>query len=327
MRSQPSAVPVRRLRWGSICLCLLLAACQRGSIDEAVGASEPDGAVRLLATHLAQGDLNGFARAAVPPAMHSQLEQAWQSGQSLWPLTGLPLDEHLPGLLSSLGAADASTQLERTFSTQLAGQSSSLRQTAQSLGLFGVQYVEQQAGYSALQRTHYRQLVQALSGWAMQAPLTDPGLARTAIGRLTAAVHASGLSADGALQARGMTSALSDLAPVQLQMMGVLEDYGLDIRSALNGIEVTVLERRGDQSRVQAVYHLAGKTITFEAEMVRLDGAWYMSQNLDDAQQILSRVPPVRDENDEKSDAGAKELAEGAVAGRPQTNQQMASGP
>ncbi|MBC7990206.1 MAG: hypothetical protein H7Y19_11570, partial [Luteimonas sp.] len=82
-------------------LCLLagalLSGCRREDEDAAVplagGATKPAQAVRLLTRHLHDSDLDAFARDAVPPALHAQLETAWREGRTRWPLDELPFDE------------------------------------------------------------------------------------------------------------------------------------------------------------------------------------------------------------------------------------------
>ena len=107
-RPQHGPQAARRPWIGLLLLSLLLAlvACKRGAApDELPGAaSEPAGAVRQLATHLHDNDLQAFARDALPPQEYAQLAQAWSDGRSRWPLTELPLDKHIGPLLGALAA-------------------------------------------------------------------------------------------------------------------------------------------------------------------------------------------------------------------------------
>lgn len=326
---QHHAVTGRRSWLAGVFLLAMLAACGRGEGDPAQATREPASAVAHLARQLAAGDLNGFARDAVTPERHAALGQAWASGDSLWPLTGLPLDQHLPGLLDRLAAPDADASLRRSFDAQLAGQGDSLRQTAQSLGLFGVQYVTHQGGYTPDQQHHYQQLVQALSQWAMQAPLAERAPAHQAIARLVAATGQSGLGGAAGLQAAGMEPALDALVPLQGAWLDVLGQYGLDIRQALEGLQAGLLSQQGDRARVQVQYTLAGQIIRFEADMQRQGGRWYMTQNLADADAVLeaARQAQAARAAAAQDNAGATEMAEGEVAGRAPTNEQMAPGP
>lgn len=314
-------------RWlaGAFLLALLAGCGREGALEGA--ASEPATAVTRLARQLAGGDLAGYARSAVPPDRHQALARAWADGDSLWPLTGLPLDEQLPALLGAFAAPRAEASLRRSFDSQLAGQDANLRQTAQALGLFGERYVTEQAPhYSEDQRQHYRQVVQALSRWAMQAPLGDRERAYAAIDGLAGAVRASGLDGAPALAAAGMEGALAALSPVQQQALDVLAGYGLDLRASLSGLQAGLLDQDGDSARVRVEYTLAGQPVHFEADMRRIEGRWYLAQNLADADLALERARQARDRR-QSDNAGATERAEGEEAGRPQTHQQMAPGP
>ena len=315
--------PARRWCYAAVCL-LLLSACQRS--DVTAGAAEPAAAVRQLATHLQQGELNAFARAAVPPAEHAALAQAWADGDSLWPLTGLPLDDQLPGLLQTLSADTAAADLRRAHQTQFAGQAGTLRQTAQALGLFGTQYVSHQGGYSAEQREHYRQLVQALSRWAGQAPLADSAQVVPVINPLVAAVQASGLGAPGALQAAGMEAALTRLGPVQQTLFTVLPGLGLDIAGALASLQASLLAQDGETAVVQISYTLAGQQIQFPAQMLRREGRWYLAQNLADAQQVLEQAALARQAR-EQAQAKIAEEAAAAAAEAAAADGKTAAGP
>ena len=324
MQRQILAGPGCRRWLAGVFLLAVLAACGQTTTEDAV--SEPAGAVVHLARQLARGDLDAYARDAVPPVQYEALSQAWGEGDSLWPLTSLPLDEHLPRMLASLADAEAEVRLGKAFDSQIAGQSGSVRQAAHSLGLFGEQYVSHQGQFSDDQRHHYRQLVKAISSWAATAPLSEKAPARAAIGTLATAVRGSGLDGADALRQIGMSGALNALAPVQQTTMTVLAGYGLDVRAALEGLEAGLLSASGDQARVHVVYPLAGQRISFDADMVRIDGRWYMAQNLADVEQILMQAQKARQERQQEN-AGAMELAEGEAAGRPLTNEQMATGP
>ena len=71
-----------------LCACLLLPGCQRQAPSPATGAetgaaTKPAQAVRQLTAHLRDNDLQAFARDAVPPALHAQLETAWREGRTV----------------------------------------------------------------------------------------------------------------------------------------------------------------------------------------------------------------------------------------------------
>ena len=165
--------PAPALRLCMLVALLALAACRREPPPAELpgAASEPAGAVRQLATHLQNNDLQAFARDALPPQEHAALARAWAEGHSRWPVTELPLDEQLGPLLAALSAPGSEQALRRSFERQMAGQDAALRNAARSLALFGVQYVRTQDDYSAEERGHYSQVIGAL-GAILAIPLT-----------------------------------------------------------------------------------------------------------------------------------------------------------
>src|SRR5690606_8733334 len=76
----------------------------------------PGETVRLLTAHLADGRLDAFARDAVPPDLHAQLEQAWREGRTRWPLDQLPFAPHIPRAMAALSAPGATCSSPSTAS-------------------------------------------------------------------------------------------------------------------------------------------------------------------------------------------------------------------
>src|SRR5690606_18736756 len=109
-------------------------------------------AVQVLTGHMRSGDFAAFARDAVPPSLHARLEAAWGAGATRWPLDELPFSEHLPAVLGALAADDAEATLLAGFDRQVAGSAREIRSAAATLGMFGMQYVEQQGDFSESER-------------------------------------------------------------------------------------------------------------------------------------------------------------------------------
>jgi hypothetical protein len=78
------------------------------------------------------------------------------------------------------------------------------------------------------------------------------------------------------------------------------------------------VQEDGDQAVVQVQYPLAGETVSFQAQMRRVDGRWYMQQNLEDAQKALAAAANARQQRQLEDNAPAPAAAQDA---------QMASAP
>jgi hypothetical protein len=278
--------------------CCALVACARAPTpapSDAVvptAATRPAQAVQLLTRHLRDNDLAAFARDAVPPALHAQLQVAWQQGRTRWPLDELPFDDRLPVLLSTLAAAEAPTRLQRGFDQQFAGAGPQIRGAAASLGLFGAQYIQRQGDYSDDERQHYAQLIQAASRWGTRAPLADRERARRAILGLTAAARRSGLASAADFPRLGMDDSLQRMGAFAAAFKQALAPYGLDLDASLDAMRVTLQQQTGDSARVRMQYPFAGQDIDTVVAVERVDGHWYLSDYLHHATTAIEGPSP-----------------------------------
>jgi chorismate mutase len=281
-------MPLRGIRTLLLCGLLALASCERTPVPAEVAASEPEASVRELAKHLRDNDLEGFARAAVPPTEYVRLEAAWREGRSRWPLTELPLDDQLEPLLAVLSAPGSERSLQQGFSRNFANQHKDLKDAAQSLGAFGVQYVKREGVYTDEERAHYAQVIAALSEWAAQAPLGDPKRGAAAIPKLAAAARKTGLTSEQALREAGMSASLRKLAPFFAEAKATLASYGLSPDQSIAGLRTELVEQEGDRASVRVHYPLGKREIDTVVSLQRLDGHWYLTDHLRHSGQALT---------------------------------------
>lgn len=277
-------------------LCALLAAaalalpgCSRPDTADAAQAQEaptPGETVRRLTAHLRDSDLEAFARDAVTPALHAQLETAWRGGRTRWPLDQLPFAAHLPRAMAALSAPDAEKTLQQGFDRQLAN--ASLAQAAEFLTVFTVQFILQQGDFSVSEREHYPQLVQALGGWAGQAPIGDRKRAQAAIATMAAAAREAKLDSDEAFAEAGMSAGLQRMSRVLATGKQVLASYGFDLDADLRDMQVQLQSQTGDLARVRMQYALAGTPVDTVVNLERRDGHWYVSDFLRHAEAAVA---------------------------------------
>jgi len=287
-------------------LGLLPAACQpdseRSSTPGAPGGAEPVEAIAALNAHLIANDLAAFARAAVPPALHQQLIAAWQAGHTRWPLDELPLAAQHPNALAALAADDADTALLATFDAEVAGAGSGLRRMAQLVSIFALEFIHQQEDYSASERAHYRQLVQALGNWAADAPLASRERAEQALDVLIPAARQAALTSDAAFAEAGMDAALERMIPVIAAGKQALALYGLELDAALADMRLQLADEHGDVAQVRMRYHLAGTALDVNIPLHRIDGRWYVTDFVDNATAAVAALPAPAAAEEEPAD-------------------------
>lgn len=303
----PAGDASTRYRRHALALCLGLAlpwlpACQRGpgpnpetASTAEVAATRPVDAVHVLRDRLLARDGAGFARLAVPPALHAQLEAAWARGDSRWPLDELPLDTHIPRMLAALQAPQADKALMATFRKQFAHADKDIDQAVRTLVVFGDEYVQKDAGYTEEERAHITQAINALGSWALAAPLADPKRAQPFFSTLAAAAVRSGIdgkAGNAAFAALGMTQSLNRLSPFFATLLAQLRlQYGLDIDASLRSLHVSLLRQTGDRAELRLEYSFAGTRIDALAPAVRIDGHWYLANYVRRAEQSLQAGP------------------------------------
>ncbi len=272
-------------------LCLCLPACERDAAPgTAIGvavrhapqaARKPVDAANVLRERLLARDGAGFARVAVPPALHAQLVAGWTAGHSRWPVDELPLDTKLPKMLAALQEKNAESKLMKTFRRQFAGADRDIDQAIRTLVLFGGEYVQKEAGYTPEERDHVAQTIAAVGDWALAAPLSDPKRAQPLFAALVAAAQRSGIdgkAGNAAYAALGMDASLNRLSPFLATLLSQLRiQYGLDVDAALRGMQVRLLDQTGDRARLRLRYTLAGRDIDAVVPVLRHDGHWYLA--------------------------------------------------
>ena len=284
-----------------VCLLLALAGCRGGDTPASTatstrpsGATTPAEAVLLPTRDLRDNDLAAFACDAVPPTLHAQLDVAWRSGRTRWPLDELPLGAKVPAILGALTTPGSEARLGRSYDQQLAGAGGELRSAALALGLFGDKYVANEGDFSTDERAHYRQLVAAASRWAAGAPLSDPKRAHAAIARLATAARASGLRSEADFARLGMDNSLRRLSGYERVLKQVLAGYGLDLDATLAGMRANEVERDGDHARVRMQYRFGGREIDATIGVERRDGRWYVADFLRHAEAAAGTATPPR---------------------------------
>jgi len=289
---------MRHRRWIPLllaCVCALAAAACRqapappAAKAQAAGAAKPADAVRLLTGHLRANALDAYARDAIPPVLHAQMETAWREGRTRWPLDELPLGERLPQLLAALARPDAQAHWTRVFDRQFANADREIDSTAATLGLFGVQYVSNEGDFSEAEREHYTQIIAAMSRWAQAAPLADPGRAHAAIPKLVAAARQTGLASEADFARFGMDESLRRMTPFAATAKQALAGYGLDLDAGLGALDASLQSQTGDTAKVRMRYLLGGQPIDTVVDVERHDGRWYLSDVLRHARAALAQ--------------------------------------
>ena len=271
-------------------------ATETAAVDAAglrnAAAERPIDAIHVLRDRLLARDGAGFARVALPPALHAQVEAAWRDGRSRWPLDELPLDHDIPRMLAALQEPDATRGLMTSFRSQFAGADGDIDQAVRTLVVFGRGYLQKDPNYNDEQRKHIDQAMMALGDWALAAPLSDPNRAQHLFAALAASATRTGIDGRHAktdLARLGMTAGLGRLSRFYATLLTQMRlQYGLDFDASLRSAQVSLLQQIGDAARLRLQYQFAGQPVDAIIPVVRIDGHWYLADYVADARRSLA---------------------------------------
>jgi hypothetical protein len=265
-------------------LTLGLAACSRddstaasASSTPAAAATDPAGAIERAAADMRAGDLLAVMRNALPPEHFERMRGEWRARSAE------PLDEEerqkFAETMSKLTAPDAEAQLYAELEPHLAMMESEMAaQLPLMVGMgrgFAMQSLQQSEQLTADQKKQAGELIDAVATWLQTARFFDRDLARQAIARTVATARALDLQTLDQLHALEFEQAMQKGGIALRGTMDVLGLYGLKLDDTLASVNAKVLSQTDDTARVEVGYSVFGKPLSFEAEMVEIDGRWY----------------------------------------------------
>ncbi len=296
---------------GLTAAALLLAACQRE--EGPVAPDSPAAAVEALAASLRQNDLVRFSKLSVPPAMYARLEARWREQQAQQPAPSDEEREEFAQTLARFTDADAEERLYAELEPSLTRFESEMAAQLPLMVAMGSGFisasVQQSDTLSDAQKQHASEVIGALAGWASTLPLGDRDKARQAVG--VVADTARRLELESLDQMRDFS--FEDTLVRGGTLLGggkrLMALYGFDIDRTLDSVRVEPVSENGDQARVRVRYTLLDKPMSFEVDMVRIDGGWYSVDAIASTQEQLDA--PLSAEDDE---AYAEDEADGNAA-------------
>ncbi len=286
----------RKPAWALLALLSLLfalGACRRESAD-AVAAGDPVAAVEGLADALRDNDLVRYSRLSLPPDLYAKSEALWQRRQAeAEPPTAEEALEYAD-LMTRLSAPDAETALMRDLEPKLAkleseitGQWPLMQATA---SIFLNAAIQANTELSDAEKAHGSEVVAGLMAWAQPALFTDRERARQAVIALSRTAKQLDLPTLDEVRALPMQPALEKGGIALAGVKEVGRAYGLDMDKSLDGVQAELVSSEGDTAQVKVSYPLLDKTVSFQMEMLRRDGAWYSAEAVRQAEAELAEA-------------------------------------
>ena len=301
---------------------LALAACGDKAEDAAATAEataelpdSPGEVVDASAEALKRGDLLTALTLTVPPADFERIRQDWETAKA----EEQPTEEEKQNyaeMMAKLTAADAEEQLMAEFEPHLAKYDAEMAaQMPLMIGMgrgFAVQAIQENKEFTAEQKAQATQTIDAVAKWLGETNFSDRERARQAVEAAVEAAREFEVKTLDELRALEFEQMLAKAGIAFNGTKDVLRVYGLDLDQTFDSVQSKVVSEQGDNATVQVDYQLFGQPLSFQTEMVRVDGRWY---GKDTVSQLRKELEDVEDAaEDSSSDPAA---ADGAPEAAP----------
>jgi hypothetical protein len=197
-------------------------------------------------------------------------------------------------MMARLTAPDAEAALMRDLEPKLAkleselsGQWPLMQATA---SIFLNAAIQANTELSDAEKAHGSEVVAGLMDWAQPALFTDRERARQSVAALSRTARKLDLPTLDQARALPMLPALEKGGVALAGIKDVGRAYGLDMDKSLDGMKAELVSSEGDTARVKVSYPLLDRTISFEMEMLRRDGAWYSAEAVRQAEAELAET-------------------------------------
>lgn len=267
---------------GALLMVALLVACGRDQEAPQVAAAAikldtPADAVRSINGAFRTNDLAGVLKAALPPSELATLRTQWDEMRSEMSFTDEQRAQFAAAMstLTQQGAVDA---IMKTLEPQLKELDQQMAQLPMAVMMgsgFAIAMIEQDEKLSPEQKKGARQVMEAMSQWAMRTPFNDRKRIRRAIEVAADTAHRLGIRDLDQIKAMPFDELLVKGGILLGGVKQILEAFDFSIDQSLDSLKVEVIAENGDEATVRASYTLLGSPVVSEGVLVRRDGGWY----------------------------------------------------
>ncbi len=279
---------------------LVLGACRREApADAARAPGDPVEAVEAMAAALRENDLVRYSHLSLPPELHARSAALWDRRMAEAEPASDEDAEKYDRLMARLLAPGAEEDLARDMDQQLAklqqeigGQWPLMQATAT---IFLNAAIQANAELTEDEKTHGSEVATRLIDWADPDLFTDRERGRRAIRVAVDTAQALQLPTLADVRALPREPAMEKAGLALAGAKDLLRIYDLDLDVMLAGMAAELVSAEGDTARVKVSYPLQGKTVSFQMDMLRRDGAWYGAAAIRDAEAELAEADALAD--------------------------------
>ncbi|HVF35277.1 MAG TPA: hypothetical protein VND91_08135 [Candidatus Saccharimonadia bacterium] len=269
----------------------LFAACKKD--EEAVATpaavakatSTPQAAIESAVGHLKTGNIKALVMSQVPPSHLDEMRANWQKELAEDPPTEQEKKE-FETMMAELTASDAEAKLMAKLEPQLVKfESEYAPQLPMMIGMgqgLLQQSVKDNKELTDPQKIEAAKSIDALATWIQTVKFTDRELAKRAVSEVVAAARELDLKTLDQARALDFDTAMEKSGVAYRAAKDVLAAYGLSLDQTLETVKTEVVSEQGDNAKVRVSYVMFEQPMSFETELVKVDGRWYGKQTIEE---------------------------------------------
>jgi hypothetical protein len=296
---------------------LSLIACEKeevaGESPAAVAkaTSNPADAITAAAAKVKEGDVLAVIQMTVPPKHVERMKSNWKSKFNEEPISDEDRAEFAQ-TMAKFTAADAETALYAEAEPELVKFDAEMAaQMPMMIGMgqgFAMQAIQNNETMTESQKKQAGDVVAAMATWLQGVKFGDREMAKKAIGEAVATARALNLKTLDEVHALSFEEGMAKAGEAFQGMKRVLAVYGLNLDETLSSVKANVVSQEGDNAVVKVDYRIFNQPLSFEAEMVQVDGRWYGKDSVAQLERELNEsMQPDSDGDDAMSEEMSEE--------------------
>ena len=290
--------PIRFLTTASIAALLALGLSACGSDQSSPEATQPEqspakaaqtesptAVVDGVARELANGNLLAVMQLSMPAAKFDEAKAKWVEERDQDP----PSEEEkakFAEMMTKLTASDAEEQMMAElephlvkYDTEMAAQKPMMVGMGQG---FAAQAIQENQELSADEKQAATNALGGAANWINATNFGDRELARKAVREAITTAKALEMKSLDEVQSMDFETMLGKAGTAFQGIKRILAVYGLDLNKTLQSVKSELVSQEGDSAKVKVNFSLFDQPLSFDTEMVRVDGRWYGKKALDE---------------------------------------------
>ena len=294
-------------------LVAAVAGCQKEepAVAAVAATATPQGAVEAAVKSLRAGDLKSLVESQVPPKHLQKVRADWQKEMAADEPSADEKAE-FASTMAELTAPDAEEKMMEKLEPQLVKYEQEMEpQLPMMIGMgkgLIVSGIQENKDLTDPQKQQAAQSLDALAKWIEVTKFSDRARAREAVNHLVATAREVNLKSLDEARALNFDQAMDKGSIALRGTKKVLDAYGFSIDKVLDSVKTEVVSQAASEAKVKVSYTLFDQPLSFETELVQVDGRWYGKQTIAELEKPDEIAAP---EEDEPADAEAEPVTEG----------------